>query len=217
MPSSTNSGDTLMWSHRLPDRPAAAAARAASRVACSSSRPRPAADARAKWRSGGTPSANRVSASCPTMRRCRMSTMGWKTGLKARAAMSCSNSARTCRTAERSPTRGPSRAPARSAKSTRAPSCSDSWATASAAAEGQAVAKAAVDASWLSGLQHEARELLGAGEPMVWETLTRRFEAQLILTALETTRGRRIEAAQKLGIGRNTITRKIQELGLDEK
>ena len=27
--------------------------------------------------------------------------------------------------------------------------------------------------------------------------------------------GRRIEAAQKLGIGRNTITRKIQELGLD--
>jgi two-component system nitrogen regulation response regulator GlnG len=90
-------------------------------------------------------------------------------------------------------------------------------ATASAAAEGQAVAKAAVDASWLSGLQHEARELLSAGEPMVWETLTRRFEAQLILTALETTRGRRIEAAQKLGIGRNTITRKIQELGLDEK
>jgi len=31
------------------------------------------------------------------------------------------------------------------------------------------------------------------------------------------TRGRRIEAAHKLGIGRNTITRKIQELGLDEK
>ncbi len=73
------------------------------------------------------------------------------------------------------------------------------------------------DASWLSGLEHEARELLRAGEPMVWETLTRRFEAQLIHTALEITRGRRIEAAQKLGIGRNTITRKIQELGLDEK
>ena len=52
---------------------------------------------------------------------------------------------------------------------------------------------------------------------MVWDTLTREFEAQLIHTALEITRGRRIEAAQKLGIGRNTITRKIQELGLDEK
>ena len=29
------------------------------------------------------------------------------------------------------------------------------------------------------------------------------------------THGRRMEAAQRLGIGRNTITRKIQELGLD--
>jgi two-component system nitrogen regulation response regulator GlnG len=52
---------------------------------------------------------------------------------------------------------------------------------------------------------------------MVWDTLTREFEAQLIRSALELTRGRRIEAAHKLGIGRNTITRKIQELGLDEK
>jgi two-component system, NtrC family, nitrogen regulation response regulator GlnG len=72
-------------------------------------------------------------------------------------------------------------------------------------------------ASWLGGLEHDAREMLRAGKPMVWETMTRRFEAQLIQTALEVTRGRRIEAAQKLGIGRNTITRKIQELGLDEK
>ncbi len=71
--------------------------------------------------------------------------------------------------------------------------------------------------SWLTGLEQEAREMLRAGEPMVWEALMRRFEAQLIHTALEITRGRRIEAAQKLGIGRNTITRKIQELGLDEK
>ena len=55
-----------------------------------------------------------------------------------------------------------------------------------------------------------------AGAPEVWDTLTRKFEAQLIHTALEITRGRRIEAAQKLGIGRNTITRKIQELGLDD-
>ena len=41
------------------------------------------------------------------------------------------------------------------------------------------------------------------------------FESRLILTALANTRGRRIEAALKLGIGRNTITRKIQELGLE--
>jgi len=70
--------------------------------------------------------------------------------------------------------------------------------------------------SWLVGLEGDARKLLLAGEPEVWETLTRQFEGQLIRTALEITRGRRIEAAQKLGIGRNTITRKIQELGLDD-
>jgi two-component system, NtrC family, nitrogen regulation response regulator GlnG len=69
--------------------------------------------------------------------------------------------------------------------------------------------------SWLDDLQREARELLERGEPDVWETLTRQFEGQLIHTALDITRGRRIEAAQKLGIGRNTITRKIQELKLD--
>jgi len=49
----------------------------------------------------------------------------------------------------------------------------------------------------------------------VWDSMTRRFESRLILAALAATRGRRIEAAQKLGIGRNTITRKIQELGLE--
>ena len=71
-------------------------------------------------------------------------------------------------------------------------------------------------ANWLTGLEQDARARLQAGEPEVWEALTRKFEAQLIHTALEITRGRRIEAALKLGIGRNTITRKIQELGLDD-
>ena len=70
-------------------------------------------------------------------------------------------------------------------------------------------------APWLDGLQREARRLLESGEPEVWDTLTRQFEGQLIHAALAITRGRRIEAAQKLGIGRNTITRKIQELKLD--
>jgi two-component system nitrogen regulation response regulator GlnG len=69
---------------------------------------------------------------------------------------------------------------------------------------------------WLGGLEQDARAMLLAGTPEVWDSLTRKFEAQLIHTALEITRGRRIEAAQKLGIGRNTITRKIQELGMDE-
>jgi two-component system, NtrC family, nitrogen regulation response regulator GlnG len=70
--------------------------------------------------------------------------------------------------------------------------------------------------SWEPGLEQEALALLNAGRTDVWDALTRRFETSLIQAALVTTRGRRIEAAQKLGIGRNTITRKIQELGIDE-
>ncbi|MFE8643735.1 nitrogen regulation protein NR(I) [Sphingomonas sp. NCPPB 2930] len=68
---------------------------------------------------------------------------------------------------------------------------------------------------WEQGLETEALALLGEGRHDVWDALTRRFESRLILSALASTRGRRIEAAQKLGIGRNTITRKIQELGLE--
>lgn len=82
--------------------------------------------------------------------------------------------------------------------------------TAPAAAEGLVGAS-----SWESGLEIEAQALLAAGRTDVWDVLSRRFESRLILTALANTRGRRIEAAQKLGIGRNTITRKIQELGIE--
>jgi len=70
-------------------------------------------------------------------------------------------------------------------------------------------------ADWELGLEAEAMALLVSSCPDVWDVLCRRFEAKLILTALANTRGRRIEAAQKLGIGRNTITRKIQELNLE--
>ena len=69
--------------------------------------------------------------------------------------------------------------------------------------------------NWESGLEAEAQALLATGRTDVWDVLTRRFESRLIQTALLNTRGRRIEAAQKLGIGRNTITRKIQELNLE--
>lgn len=79
------------------------------------------------------------------------------------------------------------------------------------AAEGQAG-----ESAWLHDLEGEARRLLESGSPEVWDVLTRQFEARLIRVALAITRGRRIEAAQKLGIGRNTITRKIQELALDD-
>ena len=68
---------------------------------------------------------------------------------------------------------------------------------------------------WEGGLEVEALALLATGRHDVWDELTRRVESKLILTAQPNTRGRRIEAALKLGIGRNTITRKIQELGLE--
>jgi two-component system nitrogen regulation response regulator GlnG len=76
-------------------------------------------------------------------------------------------------------------------------------------------AAATPQAGWELGLEAEALELLANDRHDVWDVLSRRFESKLILTALHNTRGRRIEAAQKLGIGRNTITRKIQELGLE--
>ena len=76
-------------------------------------------------------------------------------------------------------------------------------------------ALAAVGNAWETGLEAEALSLLAAGNTDVWDVLSKRFESKLIQTALTNTRGRRIEAAMKLGIGRNTITRKIQELGLE--
>ncbi len=73
----------------------------------------------------------------------------------------------------------------------------------------------ATHGGWESDLEAEAIALLGSGSLDVWDVLTHRFESRLILAALANTKGRRIEAAHKLGIGRNTITRKIQELGLE--
>ena len=70
-------------------------------------------------------------------------------------------------------------------------------------------------AGWESALEVEALQLLGTDRQDVWDVLTKRSESLLIQAALATTRGRRIEAAVKLGIGRNTITRKIQELHIE--
>ncbi len=113
----------------------------------------------------------------------------------------------------------PSNEPAAATVSTAAPGGPIVVPPSAASAEpaaGQAwSALAAVGSAWETGLEAEALSLLAAGNTDVWDVLTRRFESRLIQTALANTRGRRIEAAMKLGIGRNTITRKIQELGLE--
>jgi two-component system nitrogen regulation response regulator GlnG len=77
------------------------------------------------------------------------------------------------------------------------------------------LASPAEGASWTSLLEAEAASLLAAGQPEVMDALGRQFESILIKTALKHTHGRKNDAAIRLGIGRNTITRKIHELGID--
>ncbi len=81
-------------------------------------------------------------------------------------------------------------------------------------ASAASVARPSLAADWHAPLAEEARRMLEDGTPDVWDALTRQFETQLIHAALNLTRGRRVEAAQRLGIGRNTLTRKIDELEL---
>jgi two-component system nitrogen regulation response regulator GlnG len=69
--------------------------------------------------------------------------------------------------------------------------------------------------NWIIMLETEAAKMLSAGKPEVMDALGRQFESALIKTALRHTHGRKNDAAIRLGIGRNTITRKIQELGIE--
>jgi two-component system nitrogen regulation response regulator GlnG len=69
--------------------------------------------------------------------------------------------------------------------------------------------------SWVAALEQEVTQALIRGETGLIEVLGAQFEKTLITRALVHTSGRRIEAAQLLGLGRNTLTRKIQELKLD--
>jgi two-component system, NtrC family, nitrogen regulation response regulator GlnG len=68
---------------------------------------------------------------------------------------------------------------------------------------------------WVGALATEAETMLNRGETAIMDELSRRFEKVLIEKALRFTGGRRIEASQLLGLGRNTLTRKIQELKIE--
>ena len=68
---------------------------------------------------------------------------------------------------------------------------------------------------WRTALDRELAHALARGEHGVGERLLREFKRTLILRSLAHTGGHRLEAAQWLGWGRNTLTRKIQELGLE--
>lgn len=67
---------------------------------------------------------------------------------------------------------------------------------------------------WTDALSLTVTEMLEEDRPGLMSRLTDRFEATVFKAALAYTHGRKVEAAQRLGVGRNTLTRKLQELGL---
>ncbi|WP_272486772.1 nitrogen regulation protein NR(I) [Zeimonas sediminis] len=92
------------------------------------------------------------------------------------------------------------------------------------AAPAQGTAGLVQPGDWSALLQLEVARRLAAQPPEqraeggseLMDALTREFESTVIGTTLKHTRGRRIDAALRLGIGRNTITRKIQDLHLED-
>ena len=76
-------------------------------------------------------------------------------------------------------------------------------------------AAAGGDIGWQQALDRELAQALARGERGVGDRLEKEFERALIRRALVHTGGHRMEAAQWLGWGRNTLTRKIQELGME--
>jgi two-component system nitrogen regulation response regulator GlnG len=77
------------------------------------------------------------------------------------------------------------------------------------------VASLGANGGWIGLLELQAAAMLSEGKSEVMDVLGRQFESALIKTALRHTHGRKNDAAVRLGIGRNTITRKIAELGID--
>ena len=75
---------------------------------------------------------------------------------------------------------------------------------------------AAVRGGWAAALREEVRRRMASGASSVMDSLRDEFERTVIDEALSETGGRRAEAALKLGLGRNTITRKVKELKLEE-
>ena len=74
----------------------------------------------------------------------------------------------------------------------------------------------AATAGWTAALADWAEDQVRAGGPPLLQAALPEFERTLLRAALKATHGRRQEAARLLGWGRNTLTRKLRELGLDE-
>ena len=73
------------------------------------------------------------------------------------------------------------------------------------------------DRDWLTPLKRWAELKLNSGASNILDEAVPQFERLMIEVALKKTGGHRQEAAQLLGWGRNTITRKIKELGMGQE
>jgi len=72
-----------------------------------------------------------------------------------------------------------------------------------------------ISTDWTRSLGAVVEKRLQNGESRILDSLGPEFERLMIEVALRHTRGHKQEAARKLGWGRNTLTRKLKELGID--
>ena len=79
------------------------------------------------------------------------------------------------------------------------------------------VSSGSTSSNWQENLGREVSKILLTGEVDIYKDYTNLFEKELIIQALKYTKGRKVEAAKLLGIGRNTITRKIKELEIGSR
>jgi two-component system nitrogen regulation response regulator GlnG len=79
------------------------------------------------------------------------------------------------------------------------------------------VEKTVVSGNWEQQLRSWAQDELATGKQDILTMAVPTFERALIETALSHTSGRKRDAAELLGWGRNTLTRKLKELGMIEE
>jgi two-component system nitrogen regulation response regulator GlnG len=71
----------------------------------------------------------------------------------------------------------------------------------------------AVPGGWPEALSLWARDAITSGKPDLMSEARQQLEDVMFSCALEHTNGRRMDAAKLLGVGRNTLTRKLKERG----
>ena len=75
--------------------------------------------------------------------------------------------------------------------------------------------KEVVVQDWEAALSKLVKQKLNMGQHDVLDDFLKRFECVMLTVALDHTNGHRQNAAKLLGWGRNTLTRKLKDLGLD--